>query len=77
MTATATQTTIYFDPQIHIALKIKAAQLGLSLSKLLNNWVNEKLSEDQEDLVAFKERANEVTVSYEDFLAGLKQDGII
>lgn len=77
MSKTATQTTIYFDPRLHIALKMKAAQLGLSLSKLLNTWVTEKLSEDQEDLESFKIREDEASVSYEDFLLDLKQDGIL
>lgn len=69
------RSTVYFDPQLHAALRLKAAQTDRSLSDLVNEAVREALAEDQEDLAAFEERVSEPTMSYEAFLNDLKAHG--
>ena len=50
------RSTIYFEPSIHQALKVKAASSHLSVSELVDEAVRLLMSEDQEDLAAFSER---------------------
>jgi len=71
------RSTIYFDPALHQALRIKSAEISRSVSDLVNDAVRELLSEDAEDLAAFDERANEPLISYADMLKGLKANGKI
>ena len=76
----ATQTkraTIYFDPNLHKALRLKAVETSRSVSELVNEAVREALSEDAEDLLAFEERADETLISYEEMVKRLKKDGSI
>ena len=69
--------TIYFDSDIHRALRIKAAETDRSVSELVNEAVKLRLAEDAEDLVAFEERAHEPNLPFEDVLRDLKQRGTI
>lgn len=69
------RSTIYFDPQLHAALRLKAAQSDRSLSELVNEAVRAALAEDQEDLAAFENRVAEPTMTYEALLDDLKQHG--
>lgn len=71
------RTTIYFDPTIHRALRIKSAELDRSVSELVNEAVRLSLAEDAEDLAAFEERAHETNLSFEDVVKDLKQRGEI
>jgi hypothetical protein len=76
----ATQTkraTIYFDPNLHKALRLKAVETSRSVSELVNEAVREALSDDAEDLLAFEERADEKLISYEEMVKRLKKDGRI
>ena len=76
----ATQTkraTIYFDPNLHKALRLKAVETSRSVSELVNQAVREALSEDAEDLLAFEERTEEALISYEEMVKRLKKDGRI
>jgi hypothetical protein len=77
MSDLATRSTIYFAPALHRALRLKAAHTGTSLSNLVNEAVRRSLLEDQEDLTAFEERANEPIISYEELLKDLKKHGKI
>jgi hypothetical protein len=72
-----TRSTIYFEPDLHHALRIKAAHTQLSLSRLVNDAVRQALQEDQEDLEAFDERVNEPLISYEELLKDLRKHGKI
>jgi len=67
--------TIYFDPVLHRALRMKSAEMSRSVSELVNDAVRETLYEDAEDLAAFDERANEPLISYAEMLKGLREDG--
>jgi hypothetical protein len=71
------RSTIYFEPEIHQALKIKAASTQLSVSELVDEAVRLVMNEDQEDLAAFSERADEKEISYEALLNDLKRHGKI
>ena len=76
----ATQTkraTIYFDPKLHKALRLKAVETSRSVSELVNQAVREALSEDTDDLLAFEQRADETLISYEEMVKRLKKDGRI
>jgi len=69
--------TVYIEPEIHTAIRLKSAISHLSISDIVNDALRATLSEDEEDLAAFEERESEPTVSYEKFLAKLKADGKI
>ena len=69
--------TVYFDSDIHQALRVKAATTERSISELVNEAVRELLSEDQEDLAAFENRVAEPAISYQDLLNDLKAHGKI
>ena len=71
------RTTIYFDPNLHKALRLKAVETSRSVSELVNKAVREALSEDAEDLLACEERADEALISYEQMIKRLKKDGRI
>jgi hypothetical protein len=76
----ATQTkraTIYFDPDLHKALRLKAAETSRSITDLVNEAVREALSEDAEDLDAFGKRKKEPLISYDEMVKRLKKDGLI
>jgi len=69
--------TIYFDPDLHKALRLKAVATSRSVSDLVNEAVRETMAEDAEDLAAFDERAHEPLISYEEMVKRLKKDGRI
>lgn len=71
------RSTVYFEPDIHRALKIKAASSQVSASELIDEAVRLLMSEDQEDLAAFSSRENEREISYEALLNDLKRHGKI
>lgn len=69
--------TVYFDPGLHKALRIKAVQTERSLSDLVNDAVKRSLAEDAEDLAAFEARAKEPDLAFEDVLRDLRRRGKI
>ena len=71
------RTTLYLDPKIHRALKVKAATTDRSISELVNEALVEALREDQIDLEAFRKRAKEPSRAFEKVLAELKRDGLL
>ena len=77
MKTTAKRSTVYFDPDLYKALKIKAAQYDKSLSELINQAVRWSLDEDAEDLAAFEERKNEPNLDFEKVLKDLRSRGKI
>ena len=77
MSESSKRSTVYFDTDIHQALRIKAATTHQSVSELVNEAVRVALREDQEDLSAFKQRVEEPTISYETLLEDLKNHGKI
>ena len=77
MSELSKRSTIYFEKEIHQALKIKAATTHQSVSEVVNEAVRIALSKDQKDLNAFSQRADEATLSYEELLEDLKSNGKI
>ena len=77
MNSKAKRATIYLDPQLHRALRIKAAETDHSISDLVNEAIRQSLTEDMEDLDAFKERAEEPNLAFEEVLKELKRSGKI
>jgi len=71
------RTTIYLEPNLHKALRLKAVTSSRSVSEIVNKAVRLTLSEDAEDISAFEERGGEPLISYEEMLKRLKQDGRI
>jgi hypothetical protein len=71
------RSTVYFDPALHKALKLKAASTDLSLSELVDEAVRLLMGEDQEDLEAIADRVEEPVMSYEALLRDLKKHGKI
>ena len=69
--------TVYFDPELHRALKLKAAETEQSLSELVNEAVKLSLAEDADDLAAFEERVREPDLMFEDVVKDLKRRGKI
>ncbi|CAG0987953.1 hypothetical protein ANRL2_02967 [Anaerolineae bacterium] len=76
-TSQAKRATVYLDPMLHRALKIKALETSRSISDLINESVRHSLEEDRLDLAAFEERVAESVVSFEEVLKELKQHGRI
>jgi hypothetical protein len=77
MTMPTKRATVYFDPAIHRALRLKAAETDRSLSDLVNEAIKLSLAEDAEDLVAFEERASEPNLAFEAVVKELKKRGKI
>jgi plasmid stability protein len=77
MTETAKRSTIYLDPDLHRALRLKAIHTGRSMSDLVNETIRMAFREDQEDLSAFDERVREPEMTYEALLKDLKAHGKI
>lgn len=75
MAAKSKRATVYFDADLHKALRLKSVETSRSVSDLVNEAVREALSEDAEDLAAFEERADEPLVSYEEMVKRLRKDG--
>lgn len=69
--------TVYFDPEIHQALRVKAAASDRSISEMVNEAVKLALAEDAEDLAAFEDRKGERSLSFESFVHSLKRRGRI
>jgi post-segregation antitoxin (ccd killing protein) len=77
MTTQAKRATVYLDPELHKALRLKAVETSRSVSELVNNAVREALAEDAEDIAAFEERAREPLISYDEMVKRLKRNGRI
>ncbi len=75
MTTLTKRTTVYLEPVLHRALRLKSVETSRSISELLNDAVRDELAEDAEDLAAFDARRNEPTMGFEDFVKGLKRHG--
>jgi len=67
--------TIYLDPTLHRALRIKAAETETSVSDLVNVAVRRSLSEDAADLAVFEARAREPVLPFEAVVKDLKRRG--
>ena len=77
MSTLSKRSTVYFEPTIHNALKMRAASSDTSVSELIDEAVRLLMREDQEDLAAVRQRSEEPEISYEELLNSLEADGKI
>ena len=69
--------TIYLDPELHKALKLKSIETSKSISALVNQAVKDALAEDAQDIAAYEERIGEPVISFSEMVKRLKNDGRI
>lgn len=67
--------TIYFESEIHKALRLKSAVSERSISEMVNDAVRASLAEDADDLAAFDDREDEPTIDFGDFVKKMKRSG--
>jgi predicted DNA-binding protein len=77
MTTQMKRTTLYLDPNLHKALRLKSIALSRSVSEIVNDAIRVSITEDAEDFEAFEKRGNEPLISYDDMVKRLKKDGKI
>jgi Arc/MetJ-type ribon-helix-helix transcriptional regulator len=80
MTTQNKRTTVYLDPVLHKALRLKAIDSEKSVSEVINDAIRQALveyAEDAEDLLAFEERKDEIPIPFDEFVKRLKEDGLI
>lgn len=69
--------TVYFSPEIHKALRLRAAANDCSVSDMVNDAVKASLAEDAIDLAAIDSRKKEKSISFDSFVRSLKRRGKI
>jgi len=67
--------TVYLDPDLHRALRLRAAETDATISDLVNEAVREALAEDVDDLTAVAARRREPSRSFASFVADLRRRG--
>jgi hypothetical protein len=77
MEESSKRATVYFDADLHRALRMKAASNSQTVSEIVNEAVRRDLAEDAEDLAAFKKRAREPRMSFETLVGSLRKRGKI
>ena len=69
--------TVYLDPELHKALRLKAVETSRSVSELVNDAVRGALAEDAEDIAVFEQRVAEPLIAYDEMVKRLRRDGRI
>lgn len=69
------RTTVYLEPDLHLALRLKSAAADVSISEMVNDAVRLALAEDAVDLEALEARKKEPTVDFETVVRDLKRRG--
>jgi plasmid stability protein len=69
--------TIYFDADVHRALRLRAASCNRSISDMVNEAVRMTLAEDADDLRDVHQREEEQSSSFEEFVKSLRDSGRI
>ncbi len=77
MSTLSKRATVYLDPVLHKALRLKAAETSRSVSELINEAIRDELAEDADDLASFEARKQEPVIAFEDFVRKLKRNGRI
>lgn len=73
--SSAKRATVYLDPDLHRAVRVKAAETERAVSELLNEALRQSLAEDPEDLGASRSRAKEPSLDFERVLKDLRRRG--
>jgi len=69
------RTTIYLDPELYRALRLRAVESGASISAMVNDAVRLALAEDAADLEALDMRRKEPALKFENVVRDLKRHG--
>ena len=72
-----TRMTVYLQPKVYRAPKVKSTTTDRSVSELVNAAVIEALREDTVHVEAFHKRSKEPSRSFEKVLKDLKRDGLL
>ena len=67
--------TVYFDSDLHRALRLKAAATDRSISEIVNEAVRSSLAEDAVDLAAVEDRDSEREVDFAAVVKDMKRRG--
>ena len=67
--------TIYFDAEVHRALRLRAAACSRSISDMVNEAVRMTLAEDADDLRDADQRQDESSTDFEEFVTSLRNSG--
>lgn len=72
-------TTVYLDPRIAKAAKVRAALSDKSLSELVNEALAKRLRQDADDLelIRVRMRSKEPLRDYDDVVKDMKRDGLL
>ncbi len=73
--STAKRSTVYLEPELHRALRLKAVETERTISDTINDAVRSNLAEDAEDLESFRKRAKGPTLSFEQVIRDLRRRG--
>jgi plasmid stability protein len=71
----AKRATVYLEPEVHRALRMKAAETEKSMSDLVNTALRQSLAEDADDLASFRARSKEKNLDFETFVRDLRRRG--
>jgi hypothetical protein len=77
MTELTRRATVYLEPELHKALRLKSVETSRSMSELVNDAIRDELTVDADDLAMFRVRQDEPTIAFEEFVNELKRDGKI
>lgn len=77
MTELTKRSTVYLEPELHKALRLKSIETSRSMSDLINDAVRDELSADAYDLAVFRIRQDEPAIAFEEFVNELKRNGRI
>jgi plasmid stability protein len=69
--------TIYFDADVHRALRLRAAACNRSISDMVNEAVRMTLAEDADDLRNVEQRQKEESIGFAEFVNNLRTIGRI
>jgi hypothetical protein len=69
--------TIYFDADVHRALRLRAAACNRSISDMVNEAVRMTLAEDADDLRDVEQRQEEESIGFAEFVNNLRTIGRI
>ena len=75
MPAKTKRSTIYLQEDIYRALRLKAAEVDVPMSELVNDALRAAFREDAADLNAIQDRCSEPAVSFEAFVTELAASG--
>ena len=71
------RTTVYLDPKVHRALKLKAAEGDRTISDIVNESVRRTLNEDLIDVRSLNSRKGEPDRPLDEFIQEITKSGLL